>query len=397
VLRAYRELPTTIHILVLGAFVNRAGAFVLPFLALYVSARLGLGPRIASLALGCYGVGSLVGSLAGGQLADRFGRRTVMVSALLGSAVCLVLLSRARSAPAVLAATLFLSLVSDMYRPAGQAFIADLVPVEQRVHAFGLNYIAINLGFAVAPFAGGMLAEHSFALLFYVDAITSALFGVLIAVALPESLPPPTASERARPREGFLSASGRILGDRVFVAFCVALFLVTVCYAQAFATLPISMSELGITEKTYGRVIAVNGIMIVALQVPMTAMVARMDRANALFVSAILVGTGFGLNAIAGTWIGLVGGVAVWTFGEMMQAPLVGPIVADLAPSALRARYMAFSGVAFSTAAAVGSALGGHFLAGYGRELFWPGVAGVAYLGAVLLRFRGRRLSPAPS
>ena len=224
-LRAYRDLPRSIHILVLGQLVNRAGAFVLPFLALYISERLGLGPRIASLALGCYGVGSLVGSLAGGQLADRFGRRTVMVGALLGSAACLVLLSRARSAPAVLAATLFLSMVGDMYRPAGQAFIADLVPVEQRVHAFSLNYIAINLGFAISPFVGGMLAERSFSLLFYVDALTSAIFGVLIALALPESLPPPTASQRARPRDGFLSASGRILRHGIFMAFCAALFL----------------------------------------------------------------------------------------------------------------------------------------------------------------------------
>jgi MFS family permease len=384
VLRAYRDLPRSVHVLVLGAFVNRAGAFVLPFLALYVSVRLGLGPGVASLTLGCYGVGSLVGSLAGGQLADRFGRRVVMVGALAGSALMLVALSRFRSAPAVLAATFGLSLVSDMYRPAMQAFIADVVPVEQRAHAFGLNYLAINLGFAVAPFVGGMLAEHSFSLLFYVDAVTSGLFAALIALALPESLPAPTPSQRGQPREGFLAASRRILRHGVFVAFCAALFLVTLCYAQAFATLPLSMNALGIGEKVYGRIIAVNGMMIVAFQLLVTSAVVRFDRTLMMALSAVLVGTGFALNAFAVTWLGLVGAVVVWTIGEMMQSPLVGPIVADLAPTPLRARYMAFSGFAFSGGAALGSVFGGYLFAAWGRVWFWPGVGSAAFLGALV-------------
>jgi MFS family permease len=297
----------------------------------------------------------------------------------------------------VLAATFGLSLISDMYRPAGQAYIADVVAGPARMHAFALNYVAINLGFAVAPFVGGMLAERSFALLFYVDAVTSAFFGVLIALTIPESLAPATESQRAQPREGFFTASARILKNRVFVVFCVALFLVTVCFAQAFATLPISMNQIGITEKTYGRIIAVNGVLIVLLQLPMTAVVARMDRARALCASALLVGTGFGLTAIAGTWVGLVGAVAVWTCGEMMQSPLLGPVVADLAPAPMRARYMAFSGVAISTAAAIGSAVGGHFFASYGPALFWPGVALLAYFGAVLFLALGKRLTPVPA
>ncbi len=394
VLRASRELPRSIHILLLGTFVNRAGAFVLPFLALYVSVRLGLGPRIGSLALAAYGIGSLVGSLVGGQLADRYGRRTVMVASLVGSALCLLALSRAQAVAGVLAASFGLSLISDMYRPAGQAFIADVVPAAQRVHAFALNYIAINLGFAFAPFVGGILAERSFALLFYVDAFTSAFFGLLIAFTLPESLAPPTESQRVAPRESLLRAWGRIFRHRVFMLFCLALFLVSLCFAQALATLPISMNELGIGEKTYGRIMAVNGVMIVLLQLPITAFVLRMSRSTALCMSAVLVGTGFGLNSVAGTWVGLVGTVAVWTCGEMMQAPMLGPVVADLAPAPMRARYMAFSGVAVSLAVAVGSMLGGHFFASYGQALFWPGAAMTAFVGGSIFLALGKRLAP---
>lgn len=383
-LRAYLALPRLIHVLVFGAFVNRAGAFVMPFLALYVSGHLRLGPRVAALALGAFGIGSLGGSLIGGQLADRWGRRTVMAGSLFGTALMLLLLSRARSGPEIVVATLLLALISDMYRPAVQAFIADVVPAQQRVHAFALIYMAINLGFAVAPVAGGMLAERSYSLLFYVDASTSAAFGLLILFALPETLPEVTPSERLRQNDAFLPAMRQVLSHRLFVLFCVGLFLVTLTFAQAFSTLPLFMAELGVGQKTYGRIIAINGIMIVVCQVFVTSFAARVDRALALSLSAVLIGAGFGLNAFVSTPVGLVASVVVWTLGEMVQAPLVGSVTAELAPVRLRARYMSLTQLSFATAAALGAPLGGHLLGSIGSRKLWLLVALVAFVGAAL-------------
>ncbi|MDQ2716129.1 MAG: MFS transporter [Chloroflexota bacterium] len=72
-----------------------------------------------------------------------------------------------------------------MYRPAVSALLADLVPPERRVTAFALYRLAVNIGFAAGPTVAGLLATHSFFLLFLGDALTSLFFGVLTLLALP--------------------------------------------------------------------------------------------------------------------------------------------------------------------------------------------------------------------
>ena len=81
------------------------------------------------------------------------------------------------------------AIVADMYRPAASAMLADLVPIDRRPHAFALMYIAINLGFAIAPPIGGILAEYSFQWLFWGDALTMLVYGAIILAVINESMP----------------------------------------------------------------------------------------------------------------------------------------------------------------------------------------------------------------
>ena len=56
---------------------------------------------------------------------------------------------------------------------AAAAPASDVVELERRPHAYGLMYIAINVGAAIAPLVGGLLATHAFEYLFWGDALTS--------------------------------------------------------------------------------------------------------------------------------------------------------------------------------------------------------------------------------
>ena len=188
-LKEYRSLSRTVHLLCIGALVNRAGAFLVPFLTLYLRESLDLGIGFATTAMGVFGVGALVASLVGGQLADQLGRKTVMLISLFGSAAILMLFGNLSSPWTILAAILVFSLLSEMYRPAASAMVADVTESEQRSFAFSLMYVAINLGFAIAASVGGMLAEISFHWLFWGDAVTTAVFGLLILFWITETIP----------------------------------------------------------------------------------------------------------------------------------------------------------------------------------------------------------------
>jgi MFS family permease len=155
-------------------------------------------------------------------------------------------------------------------------------------------------------------------------------------------------------------------------------------YMQGFSTLPLYLGELGIGPATYGKVIALNGLMIVFLQLPTTSIVTRFHRGTMVTLSAIVTAIGFGLMGMAATAGQFAIVVAVWTCGEMMNAPLMSAIVAELAPVGLRARYMGVFSMGFSAALIVGAPLGGAVLEHFGGAYLWGGSA-VAGLAAALL------------
>ena len=423
--RQYTDLPRAVHLLCLGTFVNRAGTFVIPFLTIYIGERMGLGVGFATGAMGVFGLGAIVGAVGGGHLADRIGRRIVMLLALFGSAAILIGYSFLGSAAGILIATLCFAAVGEAYRPAASAMIADLVEPLKRPQAYALMYVSINLGFAIGPVVGGALAQYSFKWLFWGDAATSALYALLILVTIRETLPrlpmpkvevdaaPATgavddgevstraddgrgqASGEAEADIGFLPALQHMLTDRTFVVFCLGAFFTALVYMQAMSTFPLYLNGRGIGPASYGRIIAVNGMLIVVAQLPFTALLTRVHRGWAMVIGAGFVAVGFGLKGLAVAEWQFVLTVLIWTVGEMMQAPLVAPIVSDLAPTALRARYMGVLGMSFSGANMIGAPLGGLVLARFGGGYVWMAAALLALVAGLLyLSIRKRITQP---
>lgn len=387
--RQYLDLPRATHILCLGTFINRAGSFVVLFLTFYLQERMGLGGLFATQAIGFFGLGTLLAALVGGHLADTIGRRTVMLISLLGGAAVLVVFSQIKHPTLILAATALFAFLADMYRPAVSAMISDVVPVEQRPHAYTLMYIAINLGAAVAPLVGGMLATRAYEFLFWGDATTSAAYAVIVAVSIRETLPRNRADASAAAAdtehtESALMAFRRVLSDAIFVRFCLGTLFLSFVYMQAMSTFPLYLKALSFGPEVYGRTIALNGLLVVLLQVPMTHVVSRFNRTHMIVLAALTTGFGFGLNVFALTPMAFALTVVVWTLGELMQSPLVPSIVSDLAPPSLRARYFGLLSMCFSGGNLVAAPMGGWVLVHYGGRWLWGGCVVVALCSAAL-------------
>src|SRR5262249_1454303 len=111
-LRNYLDLPRPVHILCLGTFINRAGTLVLPSMTIYLQQDRGLGTQFATLAIGAYGLGACCATLIGGHLADRFGRRIVMLGSLSGGAGMLLLFSTLRAPSAILTVIVLFAMIA---------------------------------------------------------------------------------------------------------------------------------------------------------------------------------------------------------------------------------------------------------------------------------------------
>jgi MFS family permease len=421
-LRQYVNLPRSIHILCLGSFINRAGTFVVIFLTLYLKTKLDLGVKFATTTMGLFGVGAIAAALIGGQLADQVGRRTVMLTALFGGAAILVVFSFVTAPWLIVLMVVAFALVAEMYRPAASAMIADLTSPGQRPHAFGLMYVAVNLGFTVGAFVGGIIAKYDFHWLFWGDAFTSAVFGLIILTALRETLPghrtttPPPAGSYDEPTTGerpaephlpvdpareveaqapLLAAARHIITNTTFVVFCFGTFLIALVFMQSLSTFPLYLEDRGFTADNYGSIIALNGLLIVVLQLPLTSLLGRFDRGSVMTVGAICNAIGFGLIGLATTLWQFALTIVVWTVGEIMMAPYGPAIVSDLAPTRLRARYMGVFTMSFSSALVFAAPLGGAVLAHpkLGGRCLWSAAFVVAMIAALLYFSIRRRIT----
>lgn len=357
-------LPRTYWILWTGALINRLGGFVMPLLALYLTAERGLRVEQVGLVISLFGGGALLAGPAGGFLADRLGRKRTLTSALVAGAAAMLHLAFARAPMHIAAAAFLLGLFGEMYRPAVSAAIADLVPAEDRVRAYGLLYWAVNLGFAVGSAAGGAMSRHGWYLLFVGDAATTLAYAGIVWIYVPETRP---AHLVHHPRE----PPWRPLSDRPFVVFCALIALVGLLLHQGFVTLPLDVRDHGGSPASYGLLIALNGVLIFLLQPPLSRALSPFPRHRVLSAAAALMGIGFGMTALVHSMAGYVVSISVWTIGEIIMAGLGPAVAADAAPPALRGAYQGVFQMSFGVAALCAPVLGSFMLGRFGAAALW--------------------------
>jgi MFS family permease len=378
-----RALPREAWILYAGTFVNRFGSFVATFLVLYLRSK-GYAPIEAGGAAGAYGAGSLAAATVGGYLADRLGRRNTIVLSMFSVAAAMLGLSQAGSLPAIVALTAAIGFTGELYRPAAQALLGDLVPAERRVAAFAAYRLAVNAGFAFGPAVAGFLADRSFFLLFLGDAATSIVFGVIALVALPHG----TRSRRSEERRG--EAFRTILADRAFLLFCLATLVAALVYMQIFAALPLHVRDSGLSNVAFGWLISLNGLVIVLVELPLVAFTQRLPARPVMALGNLLVAVGFGLTAFSHDVLPLVGTVLVWTFGEMVGAPVANAYVQSFAPPHLRGRYSGTWGLT-NAIGLILAPVGGTALYQWSPGALWAACAVLGTVAAALILLGPRR------
>ncbi|WP_433214062.1 MFS transporter [Dactylosporangium sp. CS-047395] len=381
VITGKQRLPSQFWVLWAATLVNRAGGFVIIFLTIYLTTQRGFSASTAGLVVGLYGVGGAVGVTVGGHLTDHWGRRPAALLSLGSSSVLMLALGLARGPVEIITAAVLLGAAAEAARPPLGAMIADIVPTELRMRAFSTYYWAINLGFAVSAALAGFAAQAGYFTLFAADAATTAAAALLIAWRIRETRPAAAPHEEEHERGGLRA----VLHDRVFLGFVACNLLVALVLLQHMSMLPLAMIDDGLSSQTFGLVIALNGVLIVAGQMGVTRLLSTRRPAYVMPVSAVIMGVGFGLTAFAHTPLLYAGTVLVWTVGEMLNAPSNSALLAGLSPVRMRGRYQGFFGLSWQVASFLAPTLGG--LVRENRHLgntgLWLGCLGAALVAAV--------------
>jgi predicted MFS family arabinose efflux permease len=366
---------------------------VLPFLALYVTRSLGFTPAFAGLTLAVYGVAALFTAPISGKLCDVLGPLRIMKFSFFTSGALLLAFPLVRGKGGLLAVTFLWSVLNECFRPANMALLSHLALPDQRKAAFALNRLAVNMGMSVGPAVGGVLAMISFRWLFWVDGATSLLAG-LVLVLLTWGRAPVEGGPVVRHAEG---ASGPARGTAAFangrfLLFLMALMPAIIVFFQLNAALPLYLvRDLNLPEADFGLIFTLNTILIILIEIPINAAMARWPHRRALALGTLLTGLGFGAMAFVSNFAGVAAVTVLWTFGEMITFPGSSAAVADMAPADRRGEYMGLYTMTFSLCFTVGPWLGSVVLERLGPTPLWIGALGLGCLSALLVA----RLAPA--
>jgi MFS family permease len=391
--RTTAGLPRTFWLLWLGTFINRIGIFVMPYLTLFLTRERGYTVEQAAQVLSAIGAGAFLSQFIGGWVSDRVGRKPGLLLSFAFTPIALMALYAASTPAALLLAGFALGVVTDIYRPASSALIADVVPAERRPHAYTLRYWAINLGASFGLFLGGVFARIDYAILFIGDALTTLAFGLIVlcwirepprpaARRSAEALPPETeAAEGSAP-----ATRAYLLRACAFLALLVFVFMLQGgVYLQSESLLSLAMTTQGLTEADYGAAIAVNGITIVLLSLPLAARMRRYSLFVSLCGGLLLLGIGVGLQAAAQTTLAYAACIAIWTLGEILTAPLGPSIAAEIAPRRHVGLFQGMVGSSYGLAAFVAPLLGSAVYQRDGAAALWLGCAAVCTVTALLV------------
>ena len=387
-LRRYLDFPGQFWVLTLGIFIYvGAAALAFPFEAIYLRQYLGTSMTMIGVVFGLVPLAVMPVQFWGGQLTDKLGRRVIIMVSVLVGVVWFVGFAFVTELWQVAALVALESAFGwPLFQTASNAMIADLLPQERRQEGFGVTRAAMNFGVVVGPVMAGQALGFgvSFRALFLSAAVGCLAMVVVMAVWIRESRPASATVRVKRVDDRGRAGYRAVLHDRVFIVFCLAAVLPVFCIGNFGSIYAVYITDfLGVPSRTWAYLLTLNALIVVVVQIPLVTALRRRNRMLLLAASSALLAVGIGGSAFAGPVWSLVAFIAILSLGETLLSPVASAEVADLAPEAVRGRYMGVWTVVWNGGAALGPAFGGWAMDTVGGREAFVALLVVGLAGAV--------------
>ena len=401
--RGLRAFPRQFWVLTAGIFIYvGAAALAFPFEAIYLRTYLGTSMTMIGVVFGLVPLAVMPVQFWGGHLTDRLGRRMIIMLSVLVGVVWFVGFAFVTELWQV---ALLVAVESafgwPLFQTASNAMIADLLPPERRQEGFGVTRAAMNFGVVVGPVLAGLALGRfgvSYRALFLSAAVGLHADGGHDGRLDPREPPRQrNGAGSSSPTTAAVSGYRMVLHDRVFIVFCLAAVLPVFCIGNFGSIYAVYITDfLGVPSSTWAYLLTLNALIVVVVQIPLVTALRGRNRMLLLAASSALLAVGIGGSAFAGPVWSLAAFIAVLSLGETLLSPVASAEVADLAPEAVRGRYMGVWTVVWNGGAALGPAFGGWAMDTVGgREAFVVllvvGLAGAASFLALAPGWRRRR------
>jgi len=397
--KAFTGLPLKVWLLALVLLVNRSGAMVVAFLSVYLIDQQGFAPVKAGYVMAAFGAGGVLGNYFGGLLNDRFGSWHIQLYSMIGAGILNIILGQVAEFWSLCLLAFCISLWADAFRPANRAALAIYAPPELLTQAYGLQRMAVNLGFSIGPALGGYLIYgYGFELMFWADGLTFLLAALVFYLALPKDETAKPLVARPDKKKGvpddvldiphFAPATAPAHKQLWLLAFVLANMAVMMCFFQLFSTFPVYLKTSGFDERAIGLLFTISGVVIVAAEMPVLyAVERRFKPIPVMLTGSLLIIIAYLLlpALVSVNFLAVLLMVMLLTVGEILYMPFTNTYVAKHSPTARRGEYLGLLSASYSAAFVftplVGFGVAEHY--GYGAATLV--CCGIALLGWLVL------------
>jgi MFS family permease len=390
--KIFREYPGQFWLVAFGVLLSSAGSSLIwPFQLIYISKVLSLPISEVATLISVSSATGLTASFVAGTIADKIGRKPVMLAAQAAHGLAYILMSQAHTYAGFIVPMTIMGAAMPFYAIGSDAMMADLIPSEMRTTAYAILRMINNAGIAIGPAIGGLIVARSYNLAFYLAASGMLIYSVLLMVFSKETLLHSPKPEKTILR-GKLAGYDRIFADGSFIAFVSAISVGMIAPLMMWTLLAVYMNRyFGVPEYLYSWLPVTNALMCVLVQYPVTMLTRRLPAKTAItlgmFVYALGVGSVALMTGFWGFWLSMV----IMSFGELILVPTGSKYVADIAPDDLRGRYMSVYWLTWGLARSAAPLVGGYLHDGIGpRAIWWGGlvIGLVSTLGLYLISKR---------
>ena len=334
-----------------------ADGILMPFFALWAHKDAGIPIEFIGLLLACYAGGELLATPFVGGIADRVGRRPVLLISTLGVGFGFLLLYFVHGAVGVALALMTIGVFESVLHPTAATVIADVVPEETRREHFALTRVMSNAGSMIGPAVGAVLALKSLALVFLGSAITILVGSLGIAVFLYETRK--SYGEHNEEEEESLFALAAAFRDSRLAGLLAPIALLEIAESWIQSITPLYADAGGtLTASGIGWLFTYAGALGVFLQMPVTEATERMTGFSIVLWSGAIQAVAFACLLLSPALPSLVAAVTLLALSQMLSGPLVQAIITALAPRSAQAAYQAAFSVIYDLKDTAGPAIG---------------------------------------
>src|SRR5665213_294550 len=369
-----------------------ADGALMPFFALWALKVAGVEVQWIGALLGCYAGGELLATPIIGGIADRIGRRPVLLISSAGVGLGFILLTFAHGAYEAAACLIIIGVFESTLHPTATTVVADVAEPGRLTEQLSLLRLASNAGNMAGPALGTLFALISLRFVFVGSGFALLIGTLCVALFLQETRPARKANgEGGEQDEEDFTALAAVFRDRRLAALLIPVAIIGITSSWIESVTPLYANAYGLlSESGIGLLFTYAGALGVLLQLPLTRAAGRHSTFAVIMLSGIVQTIAFLVLLPSPSIALLVLAISAFAVARMLFGPLSNAIALEMAPSHARATYQAAFGVTNDLRDTAGPAFG-TFIFSFGTRLPWFIAAPVSLIAAAVLALHLRR------